>query len=199
MGVQAHAGLHLDPQVHAELALEEDGVVHIGNGRAAVRQRSGAHDIHDLGLVVLVQVGQDLGTAGPAAGGLQVTVPEQVRPLHLDLLVQEGVQDTLLRDKGPHGGVGQKPRPVIRVLDDLGQGWIGPLTCLVLPALGVVASTKTDGSESPLEQLGLQVPGHRAVVGKGEMANRGHEVRLVFQETQRGHEHFWQRIHRLVD
>ena len=187
-----HAQLHLMAQANAELALEEYGVMHPGNGLSAVLRSNSAYDVHDFGFIMLVQVGQDLGLAGSAAGGLQERLAQQVPVLDFDQVKQVCIQQGLLVDEGLHRGVSQEPSPVCAVFDDVDQGGVCPPAGVVLPARGGLAGAKADGGKGSLEQLGLQIPGYGAGFIKGEVLHRGHEVGFVFQEIQRGVEDFTQ-------
>ena len=57
-----------------------------------------------------------------------------------------------------------------------------------MPARGVLPSAKADGCKSLLEQLGLQVFGHRAFFVKSEILHCAHEARFVLQKVDRGAE-----------
>jgi hypothetical protein len=54
-----------------------------------------ANNVHDLALIVLVQIGQDLGLAGSAAGGLQACCSQQVAALGFDQVKQVCIQQGL--------------------------------------------------------------------------------------------------------
>ncbi|NDG16387.1 MAG: hypothetical protein EB110_12260, partial [Betaproteobacteria bacterium] len=73
-----------------------------GNGFTVVLLGNSADNIHDLGLIVLVQVSQDLGFAGSATGCLQERLAQQVPALNFDTLIQVCIQDALFMYKSLH-------------------------------------------------------------------------------------------------
>ena len=121
--------------------------MHAGQHNAPMVQGGCAHDVHDLGLVVLVQVGQDLGLAGSATGRLQKGFLKQVLALRFNQFVQIRIQNALLLDKRLYGRIRQKASAVIWVFDNFNQCRVGPPAGLVLPAGGVLAGAKADGSK----------------------------------------------------
>ena len=100
--------------------------MHSGNGHTIVLFGNGADHVHDLGLVVLIQVSQDLGFTGSATGGLQKRFAQQIPALNFDTLIQVCIQDALFFDKCLNCQVIKKPIPVSTIFDNVNQCGISP-------------------------------------------------------------------------
>ena len=95
----AHLPLNCVFKFSSQTTLEENSVVHVGDGHEPLSESSLANNVHDLCFAVLIKVSENLGFTGSAAICLQVALKQQVRSELFEQILEVVVQFVLLFDE----------------------------------------------------------------------------------------------------
>ena len=115
----AHLPFNFTFEFSTQSTLEENGIVHVGNGHVALSHCSLANNVHDVRFTMLIQVSKYLGFAGSAAIRLEVSLEQQIRTELLEQIVEVVVQCVLFFDEQLDRIVSEESRSVLCVLQDL--------------------------------------------------------------------------------